>query len=73
MARGDHAATSDTIRYKQDFQRECQLMEQEGLWKLLGSRHLDSYMTDLQLNPVTDVVESRNITGTVYLYQKSTN
>lgn len=72
MARGDHAATSETIRYKKDFQRECHLMEEEGLWKLLEIRHLDSYMTDLQLNPVTDIVEPRNIPGTVYLYQKPT-
>lgn len=73
MARGNHAVTTETTRYKQDFQRERQLMEQEGLWKLLEMRHLDRYLTDLQLNPVTDIVESRNITGTIYLYQKSTN
>lgn len=73
IARGDHAITSETIRYKKDFESERQRMEEEGLWKLLEIQHLDSYLTDLQTNPVSKVVEERNITGTVYLYQKSTN
>ncbi|XP_029701457.1 methyltransferase-like protein 27 [Takifugu rubripes] len=74
MARGDYAITSETIRYDKEFESERQLMEEEeGLWKLLDIKHLDSYMTDLQTNPVSKVVEERNITGNVYLYQKSTN
>lgn len=73
MARGEHACTSQTICYKKNFESECQLMEAEGLWKLLGIKLLDGCMTDLQLNPVTNNVEECNINGTLYLYQKATN
>lgn len=73
MARADYAITPESIRYDKEFESERQLMEEEGLWKLLEIKRLDRYMTDLQPNPVSKVLEERNITGTIYLYRKSTN
>lgn len=73
MARGEHACTSETIRFKEDFESECRLVEVEGLWNLLGIKLLDGCMTDLPLNPVSNDVEKCNIKGAIYLHQKSTN
>lgn len=74
MARGDHHSTSAAINYKKDLERELQLMEEEGLWRLLGIHHLDKYMEDLTPDPKTkkDLQEKHYMTGNVYLYQKST-
>ncbi|XP_038547853.1 methyltransferase-like protein 27 [Micropterus salmoides] len=73
MARGDHTG-GPAQRYKQDLERELQLMQEEGLWSLVGLKQTDRYMENPHLNPERDrkqLQEERFISGTVYLYEKS--
>ncbi|XP_044062721.1 methyltransferase-like protein 27 [Siniperca chuatsi] len=75
MARGDHTGTPAN-KYKEDLERELQLMEEEGLWSPVGLKLTDRYMQDPHLNTERDrkdLQEERYISGTVYLYKKSTN
>ncbi|XP_037638732.1 methyltransferase-like protein 27 [Sebastes umbrosus] len=73
MARGEHSSKSGA-GYKEDLERELQLMEEEGLWSPVGLKQTDRYMEDPQLS--TDRTnelqkEERYIAGRVYLYKKS--
>uniref|UniRef100_A0A4W6BYU3 Methyltransferase type 11 domain-containing protein n=1 Tax=Lates calcarifer TaxID=8187 RepID=A0A4W6BYU3_LATCA len=71
MVRGDHTG-APADKYKKDLERELQLMEEEGLWSLVGIKRVDRYMEDPHVNPERDDVQDKPyISGTVYLYQKS--
>lgn len=75
MARGDHRGTPAN-KYREDLERELQLMEEEGLWSPVGIKKTDRYMEDPHLSPERVKVmqqEERYISGTVYLYKKSIN
>ncbi|XP_073340803.1 methyltransferase-like protein 27 [Pagrus major] len=61
-------------RYKKDLDRELQLMEDEGLWSLVGNNPTDRYMENSYLTTEADrkdEQEERYISGNVYLYKKS--
>ncbi|XP_070823168.1 methyltransferase-like protein 27 [Chaetodon trifascialis] len=72
MARGEHRG-APARKYKEDLERELDLMEEEGLWRPVGIKQSDRYMEDPHLNPEReeDTEEERFIGGTVYLYRKS--
>lgn len=73
MVRGNHTGTAAN-KYKEDLERELQLMEEEGLWSPVGIKQMDKYMEDPHLNTDRDrkdLQEPRYISGTVYLYKKS--
>lgn len=73
MARGDHRG-APARKYKEDLERELDLMEEEGLWRPVGIKQSDRYMEDPHLNPERqeeDEEEEEFISGTVYLYKKS--
>lgn len=73
MCRGDHRNVAAS-NYKKELEKELQLMEEEGLWSLLGIHQSDKYMEDPHCTPETedDLQEDCHLTGTVYLYQKCT-
>lgn len=75
IAKGLYPGAAEEI-YKKDLERELQLMEDEGLWSLVGIKPTDRYME----NPFViteadgkDEQEERHIRGNVYLYKKSIN
>ncbi|XP_060936796.1 methyltransferase-like protein 27 [Limanda limanda] len=70
MARGNHTETQ-AEEYKQELERELQLMEDEGLWTPAGRRHADRYMRSSNLSPEREQDQQPFISGTVYLYKKS--
>ncbi|XP_076592600.1 methyltransferase-like protein 27 isoform X2 [Chaetodon auriga] len=72
MARGEHRG-APARQYKEDLERELDLMEEEGLWRPVGIKQSGRYMVDPHLNPgrEEDTEEERFIGGTVYLYKKS--
>ncbi|CAB1422767.1 unnamed protein product [Pleuronectes platessa] len=73
IARGNHTETQ-AQQYKEDLERELQLMEDEGLWSRVGLKQADKYMRSLNLSPDRDednVTEKPFISGTIYLYKKS--
>lgn len=73
MARGKHTGKL-AAEYEEDLHREFQLMEEEGLWSLVGTKHSDRYMENPHLEcdgDGEDHQEKEYISGTVYLYRKS--
>lgn len=75
MARGDHTQTPSE-RYKRDLEKELQLMEEGGLWSLVGIKRTERYMENPHLNNEKGgkgEQEKQYISGTVYLYKKSIN
>lgn len=70
MSRGDHISETSKC-YKADLERELLLMEEEGLWSLVGTKQLNRYMADMHTDD-NDLEVKGYITGTVYLYKKST-
>lgn len=75
MSRGDHTGAQAT-KYKEDLQRELHMMEEEGLWSLVGTKLTDRYMENPHLEYDRDkeeIQEKQYISGVVYLYRKSTS
>lgn len=73
MARGEHTG-SPAHTYKEDLQRELQLMEEQGLWRRLHIQHSHRYMEDPHVEAQrADGLQpdQRYIAGTLYLYEKS--
>lgn len=70
MSRGDHSLET-AKNYKKDLERELLLMEEEGLWSLVGTKQSERYMADMHTDD-KDLQGKGYITGTVYLYKKST-
>ncbi|XP_035019651.1 methyltransferase-like protein 27 [Hippoglossus stenolepis] len=70
IARGNHTGT-ESKEYKKDLERELQLMEDEGLWSGVGLKQADEYMQNSNLSPDRDEDEQLYISGTIYLYKKS--
>ncbi|XP_030013731.1 methyltransferase-like protein 27 [Sphaeramia orbicularis] len=73
MARGKHTG-KPAAEYEEDLHREFQLMEEEGLWNLVGTKHFDRYMENPHVEcdgDGEDHQEKQFISGTVYLYRKS--
>ncbi|XP_029998641.1 methyltransferase-like protein 27 isoform X2 [Sphaeramia orbicularis] len=73
MARGDHTG-APAAKYKEDLQKELHMMEEEGLWSLVGTKLTDRYMEDPHLVYDGDeegIQEKQYISGTVYLYRTS--
>ncbi|XP_049895612.1 methyltransferase-like protein 27 [Epinephelus moara] len=71
MSRGDSRGTEE---YKKELEKELQLMEDKGLWSLVGVKETDEYMEDQHLTAerLKDLQpEERYISGKVYLYKKS--
>ncbi|KAL7394123.1 hypothetical protein ABVT39_021110 [Epinephelus coioides] len=71
MSRGDSRGTDE---YKKELEKELQLMEDKGLWSLVGVKETDEYMEDQHLTAerLKDLQpEERYISGKVYLYKKS--
>ncbi|KAM7382759.1 hypothetical protein PAMP_002476 [Pampus punctatissimus] len=66
MMRGDHTGPAASI-YKKDLEKELRLMENEGLWSLVGIKLTDRYMKEPP--KVCERDESHYISGTVYLYK----
>ncbi|KAM8734597.1 methyltransferase-like protein 27 [Acanthopagrus schlegelii] len=72
IAKGSHPGAEEI--YKKDLERELQLMEDEGLWSLVGIKPTDRYMENAFVTTEADgkdEQEERYITGNVYLYKKS--
>ncbi|XP_047455065.1 methyltransferase-like protein 27 [Mugil cephalus] len=65
MSRKNHVGKKSE-EYKQDLERELQLMEEEGLWSPVGIKQEERYMMD-----VTAHSEEKYVGGNVYLYKKS--
>ncbi|XP_036971785.1 methyltransferase-like protein 27 [Acanthopagrus latus] len=73
MARGDHTQTPSE-RYKRELEKELQLMEEGGLWSLVGIKRTERYMENPHLTNEKGgkgEQEKQYISGTVYLYKKS--
>lgn len=73
MARGDHTQTPSE-RYKRELEKELQLMEEGGLWSLVGIKRTERYMENPHLTNEKggkDEQEKQYISGTVYLYKKN--
>lgn len=64
MARGNYQRPAH-FTYNEELQRELTAMEDEGLWSRVEVAHKDCYLLD----PHSD---QQHISGTVYLYRKST-
>ncbi|XP_034541718.1 methyltransferase-like protein 27 [Notolabrus celidotus] len=73
MTRGNHSK-GEEMEYKDELERELQLMEQEGLWSQVGTKHTDRYMGDVHSSTNGDqnnLQEEQFISGSIYLYKKS--
>lgn len=66
MTRKNHTGTKSE-EYKRDLERELQLMEEEGLWSLVGIKQVERYMMDV----TADSHEDNYVGGNIYLYKKS--
>ncbi|XP_030284392.1 methyltransferase-like protein 27 [Sparus aurata] len=75
IARGLYPGATEEI-YKKDLERELQLMEDKGLWSLVGIKPTDRYIKNVHLTTEADrkdEQEEQYISGNVYLYKKSIN
>lgn len=71
MTRADHRIEPNN--YRKELEKEMQLMEEEGLWSLVQVKQVDKYMKDPQKGSENDPQKESFITGSLYLYQKSSN
>uniref|UniRef100_A0A673AMN8 Methyltransferase domain-containing protein n=2 Tax=Sphaeramia orbicularis TaxID=375764 RepID=A0A673AMN8_9TELE len=73
IARGNYRRPIH-IEYTENLQKEQQLMEEEGLWGLKGTKQIDRYIRNPDVEcggDGEDIQEDQFISGTVYLYKKS--
>ncbi|XP_068180197.1 methyltransferase-like protein 27 isoform X2 [Antennarius striatus] len=68
ISRGAHSITPSA--YEKNLERELKLLEEEGWWRLVGTKETNRYMEDPYVNPEKE--EDRFIMGVAYMFRKCT-
>ncbi|KAM4735583.1 methyltransferase-like protein 27 [Anableps anableps] len=72
LMRGNHSS-SDEKEFGTNLERELQLMEDEGLWSRVAVKHVERYMLDPQGKTNKQEEDRVYITGSLYIYRKSSS